>query len=355
MLDSTQSKSESKSISKKTVTIELKLNKTDCDCDSDDDKDFVRRRYSMTFSIPQMDTKPFHVAVIGNAGIDTNIYFPGAAIDFSREANFTENIDYIGQAGGYSARGFARLGYRTAFIGYLGDDFQGRFIREQFNADGINGEAIFTDPQGTSRSINFMYPDGRRKNFYDGKGHMHFQPDPEIWRPVLAGSTLALFHIPNWARQLLPAARDLGVTIACDLQDIVNLDDPYRQDFIAGADILFFSTVNHDGPEPIIRHILKRYPDKIILSGMGDRGCALGTKEGIEYFPVWDMEAPVIDTNGAGDALAVGFLSSYLFEGYHLREAVQRGQIAARYTCTLKASTSNLISRKKLDELFTKR
>lgn len=311
--------------------------------------------YMMTFSIPLPDTKLFHVAVIGNAGIDTNIYFPGAGIDFTREASFTENIDYIGQAGGYSSRGFARLGYRTAFIGYLGNDFQGRFIREQFTADGINGEAIFIDPEGTSRSINFMYPDDRRKNFYDGKGHMHLQPDPDIWRPVLAQSNLALFHIPNWARLLLRAAKESGVTIACDLQDIVQIDDPYRQDFIAAADILFFSTVNHDGPEPIIAHILKHYPQKIILSGMGDRGCALGTKEGIEYFPALVMEDPVIDTNGAGDSLAVGFLSSYLFEGFSLREAVQRGQIAARYTFTLKATTSNLISREKLDELFAKR
>ncbi len=49
---------------------------------------------------------------------------------------------------------------------------------------------------------------------------------------------------------------------------------------------------------------------------MGARGCALGTREAIEFFPPVEMEAPVIDTNGAGDALAVGFLSSYVLDGY---------------------------------------
>jgi sugar/nucleoside kinase (ribokinase family) len=45
---------------------------------------------------------------------------------------------------------------------------------------------------------------------------------------------------------------------------------------------------------------------------------------------------PVIDTNGAGDSLAVGFLSSYVLNNDALRDAILRGQIAARYMCTQK-------------------
>jgi sugar/nucleoside kinase (ribokinase family) len=56
------------------------------------------------------------------------------------------------------------------------------------------------------------------------------------------------------------------------------------------------------------------------------------------------MAEPVIDTNGAGDGLAVGFLSSYVLEGHSLEESIRRGQIAARHTCTQKATTSSLIT-----------
>ena len=59
----------------------------------------------------------FEVVVVGNVGIDTNVYLPGRDIDFSVEANFTENLDCLGQAGGYASRGYAQLGRRTAFIG----------------------------------------------------------------------------------------------------------------------------------------------------------------------------------------------------------------------------------------------
>ena len=124
-----------------------------------------------------MTEKNFDAVVVGNVGIDTNVYFHSDEPDFSRESNFTENLDYVGQAGGYASRGYAQLGWRTAFIGHVGDDFSGRFIREEFARDGIDTTALFIDPAGTSRSVNFMYRDGRRKNFYDGKSHMQLQPD----------------------------------------------------------------------------------------------------------------------------------------------------------------------------------
>lgn len=292
------------------------------------------------------------VVVVGNIGIDTNIYLAGADIDWSREANFTENIDYIGQAGGYASRGYARLGWRTAFIGHVGDDFSGRFIREELARDGIDARALFTDPAGTSRSVNILYRDGRRKNFYDGKSHMILKPDPGVCREAMMGARLAHFNIPNWARWLLPAARELGLVIACDLQDVAGLDDPYRRDFIQGADILFFSAANQKGPRALIESLLNYHPGIIVLSGMGPQGCALGTREGIRYFPALQMDAPVIDTNGAGDALAVGFLSSYVLEGYSLEDSVRRGQIAARYTCSVRASTNDLISHEILEKIY---
>jgi acarbose 7IV-phosphotransferase len=287
------------------------------------------------------------VAVVGNVGIDTNVYFRTPGIDFEVEANFTENLDCIGQAGGFVARGYARLGRRTAFIGHVGDDPGGRFIRETFAREGIDTGALGEDPAGTARSVNFMYPDGRRKNFYDGKGHMTLEPDLAACRAVLARARLAHFNIPNWARRLLPLVRAAGATLACDLQDVVDPLDPYRRDFVEAADLLFFSAANHTDPSPLLRAFAR--PGRIVLCGMGARGCALGTGEGIRFMPPVPFPEPVVDTNGAGDGLAVGFLTSYVLEGRSLEASVLRGQIAARHTCTLKADSSRLIDAQTLE------
>jgi len=258
----------------------------------------------------------------------------------------------VGQAGGYASRGYAQLGWRTAFIGHVGDDFGGRFIREEFAHDGIDTTALFIDPAGTSRSVNFMYRDGRRKNFYDGKSHMQLQPDRATCRSVLAATRLAHFNLANWARHLLPIARELGVTIACDLQDVVQLRDGYRDDFIEYADIVFFSAVNQAGPTSLIEDLLQWKPELIVVSGMGDRGCALGTEHGIKFYPPVDLAEPVVDTNGAGDALAVGFLAGYVLDGCSLDDAILRGQIAARHTCAQRASSSHLITADALDRRY---
>ena len=39
---------------------------------------------------------PAEVVVVGNAGVDTCVYPYGDEIDWSVEANFTENLDTVG-------------------------------------------------------------------------------------------------------------------------------------------------------------------------------------------------------------------------------------------------------------------
>ena len=163
---------------------------------------------------------------------------------------------------------------------------------------------------------------------------------------------MAHFSIPNWARHLLPIALELGLIIACDIQDVIAIDDANSQDFVEQTDILFFSAVNQADPAPLIEAFLALNPAQIVISGMGARGCALGTRKGVEYFPPVEIKAPVVDTNGAGDGLAVGFLTSYVLEGYSLQDSIQRGQIAARHTCTQRASSSSLITAAQLDHYF---
>ena len=303
----------------------------------------------MTKNDPLLDA-----IVVGNVGIDTSIFYVDDLSHSSLETNFTSNLDNVGQSGGYAARGFAQLGFRTGFIGSIGDDYLGDHIREQFTRDGIDLSGVFIDPVGTNRSVNLMRHDGTRTSFYDGKGNQDLQPDLARSKSVLARGKIAHFSIPNWARQILPIARDLGLTVTCDLQDIVDLDDPYRQDFIQGADILFFSSVNQVSPEEIMTGILEQDQEKIIISGMGAEGCALATHAGIQYFPPVQMDREILDANGAGDSLAVGFLSGYCLEGKSLEEAVLWGQIAARYACSVKADSSKLITKEELVEYLQK-
>jgi sugar/nucleoside kinase (ribokinase family) len=296
-----------------------------------------------------MESTAREVVVVGNAGIDTNVYLHGADVDWTVEANFTENVDYVGQAGGYVSRCYARLGHPTAFVGSVGDDWQGRFVREELARDGIDVSGLFLDPVGTARSVNLMYRDGRRKNFYDGKGHMGLMPDLARCREAMRGARLAHFNIPNWARHLLPIAREEGLVVAVDLQDVVSTDDPYRRDFVEQADIIIFSAANYPDPSDLMRRFLAVRPGRVVVCGMGSRGAALGIDGATRFFGPVNLPEPVIDTNGAGDALACGFLSSYVLRGLTPELAILRGQIAARHMCARRATSAEGITREELD------
>jgi len=178
---------------------------------------------------------------------------------------------------------------------------------------------------------------------------MKIDPPLDVATRIISGARLAHFNIPNWARDLLPLAKQLGVIIACDVQDVVDVEDPYRTDFVKMADILFFSAANHPDPAPLMYAYLQKNPSLVIVSGMGEKGCALGTSGGVQYFPPVSIDLPVVDTNGAGDALAVGFLTSHVLDGRSLEESIHRGQISARYKCAQRATSNCMITRDLLD------
>lgn len=306
----------------------------------------------MTLSENEKNVHNFDVVVIGSAGVDTNVYLYNDEIDFSVEANFSQNIDYVGQAGGYYAKAFSALGLKTGYIGFVGNDALGDMVKRDFQSHGIDVSQIRIDPEGTKRSVNIMYKDGQRKNFYDGKGHMSLSFSFDSIRDYIGSAHIVHFNLMNWSRFLLKPVKNLGKIISCDLQDIVEIRDAYREDFIKYADYLMLSCVNFPDPHLLLKYIFEINPNVKVLIGRGKDGCIFATKATYKAFPAVEIENwPIIDTNGAGDSLGAGFLVSNLFEGNSLDNSILRAQIFARYTCGLKAS-SELMVKKKINELF---
>jgi len=298
-----------------------------------------------------MAAKDLDVVVVGAIGIDTNVYLPDGRLG-DTDAVFVSVVDVVGQAGGFTARGFAALGRRTAFAGHVGADPWGEMVREALAADGIDSSALVVDdPAGTARSVNLVSPDGGRQALYDGRGAGSFVPDLDAAAAVMGRARLALVHLPNWTRPLLPVAGAHGTTVAVDLQDVRDIDDPYRADFIAGADLLFASAADHGDPMALAEALLARSPARAIVVGAGDAGAALAVRDAgpARLVPPPALDVPVIDTNGAGDALAVGFCDAYVLDGVNAEIALRRGQLAARWACAQRGRSDTLITRVDLD------
>lgn len=108
-----------------------------------------------------MNDQGFDIVVVGNVGIDTAVYLPGADIDFDVESNFCENLD-PGRAGKrLCCSGVCRGARKPAFIGYVDDDHNGRFMCETPARDGINTSIRFVAPWGVvAASISYTDTSG---------------------------------------------------------------------------------------------------------------------------------------------------------------------------------------------------
>jgi hypothetical protein len=99
------------------------------------------------------------------------------------------------------------------------------------------------------------------------------------------------------SRPLLAAARRLGIRVVVDLQDVQGWDNPYDQDFLAGADVLLMS---HERlavpPEDFLAGLLARTRAELIVLGMGAEGSL-----------AWQRGAPApVRTPGRGAAARDG-------------------------------------------------
>ncbi len=298
--------------------------------------------------------KIFDAVVIGSIGVDTNIYVEADTVDFSKETDFTKNIDFVGQTGAYVSQSYTNLGKKIAYIGFVGNDLLGDSVRKTLAIEGINTEALLEDSTGTKRSINFIFKNGEKKSFYDPKNSMNTSADLELSEKIIQKANLAHFSIANWARDLLPITKKYKLKIGCDLQDITSVDDEYIQDFIKQSDVLFFSTTNIDKPTEALKKMGEINPEAIIIATMGKDGCTSIKGGEIKEHKPPKLDMPINDTNGAGDAFATTFLSYYILGTMKLDQAILKGQIAALYTCTSRATSSEPIDSKQLTRYYKK-
>jgi sugar/nucleoside kinase (ribokinase family) len=271
--------------------------------------------------------------VVGNPGLDSLLLLGDDDPDLRADGHFVSIVDTVGHAAAFSARGLARLGHEVRILGAVGEDAIGRMVTSVLHEDGIDTGALFVDPAGTPRSVNFVFPDGRRTFFFDGGSHMTLRPPLPAVEAALLGADLVVCALANWGRHVARRARGMGIPVAVDLQDVRDPADPYRADFVAAADYLFASAAHVDDPVRAARGWFAQGPARMVVFGLGPRGAMLVPRDPVAPVlmqPPPPSDLPVVDTTGCGDSLACGFLDGLVLSGLPAAQALHRGQVLAR-------------------------
>jgi len=270
-----------------------------------------------------------------------------ALIDEARaQAIYAAMGPAIETSGGSAANtivGLASLGSRSAFIGKVKDDELGRTFAHDIRAAG----ASYTTPPAadgpsTARCYVLVTPDGERTmNTYLGAAQDLHPAD--IDAELVAASAVLylegyLWDPKNAKDAFIKAAKiahDAERTVALSLSDAFCVDR-WRAEFLqlmrsGTVDLIFanetelhslYQTSDFDTAVAALRADVSA-----AVVTRSEKGCIVLGPEGTEAVPAFPIER-VVDTTGAGDLFAAGFLSG-LARGADDRTCGRLGALAA--------------------------
>ncbi len=216
--------------------------------------------------------------------------------------------------------GLARLGARTGFIGCVGGDAEGDFIMSDLEKEGVDTRAIARKRAPTGSIFAFVDSAGERAMY----AHPGANNEVRVDESNLAYAQSARYlHLSSFVgefsfraqRKLLHSLQGVEISFA---PGMLYADRGLRavQQMIARTKVLF---VNAPEARLLTGMPYKRAADRLLELGadivavtLGKRGCFIG--RGGKSWKVKAFPSKVVDTTGAGDAFAAGFLYGLLTE-----------------------------------------
>jgi sugar/nucleoside kinase (ribokinase family) len=307
-----------------------------------------------------MNEPRYDVIAIGNAIVDViapcsdelieELQLNRGGLTLVDTARARELYDAMGPAretsGGSAANtlaGLAALGAQCAFIGQVAEDQFGQVFAHDIHSVGIDFDVPAREGEPpTAQCLIFVTPDGQR-TMNTFLGASQFLPAAALDEEAIGGARILYLEGYLWdpeepraaMRRAIETARAAGREVAFTLSEVFVIER-HGGDFRALIedgliDILFANHLElaaltglsdfHDGiaalRDKVPTLVVTRSADGAVASSNGDYA-------EVAAEPI----ARVVDTTGAGDQFAAGFLAGYV-QGRPLRDSLRMGAICA--------------------------
>jgi len=278
----------------------------------------------------------FDVVVLGSANLDQvaqliRLPLPGETL---RAKSYAE---YAGGKGLNQAVACARMGARTAFVGCLGNDDEGAYLRTVLEKEGVDTTYVRTVDAPTGRA--FINVDAHGENVIvviSGANALVGSEGPSFEIPN-GKIVLAQLEVPqsvittafSLARRhgsqtvLNPAPAD---DLSVELLNVTDLIVPNETEALAIGGT---------------KALLKAGVPAIVVT-QGEYGADIVTDSETQHIDTFEVTA--IDTVGAGDAF-IGAMCTELARGQSLFEACQTAVVAGALATTVRGAVPSLPTR----------
>ena len=238
--------------------------------------------------------------------------------------------------------GLAALGAKCAFIGQVADDQFGRVFAHDIRAGGIDFDTPTREAEPpTAQCLIFVTPDAQR-TMNTFLGASQYLPAAALDEQAIAAAKVLYLEGYLWdpeepraaMRRAIDAARRAGREVAFTLSEVFVIDrhgDDFRALIADGLiDVLFANhtelaaLTGESDLEAGIAALRDKVPTLVVTCGAEG---ATALRKG-ERATVPSVATTVVDTTGAGDLFAAGFLHGHVARE-PLERCLQRGAICA--------------------------
>lgn len=278
----------------------------------------------------------FDVVVVGSANLDLvaqldRLPLPGETV---RATSYSE---YAGGKGLNQAVACARMGAHTAFVGCLGNDDAGEYLRTVLVTEGIDTTYVRTVDAPTGRAL--INVDARGENtivVISGANAM-------------VGSAGASFDIPSGkivlAQLEVPQAVITAAFIRARLQGSKTVLNPapaaqLSPELLDATDLIVPNETEALAVGGVEALLNSGVPTVVVTQG--EYGADIVTETGTQHIDVFTVTA--IDTVGAGDAF-IGAMCAELARGESLLDACNTAAVAGALATTVRGAVPSLPTR----------
>ncbi|MFF6983822.1 sugar kinase [Streptomyces sp. NPDC008343] len=262
------------------------------------------------------------------------------------------------------AIGLARLGHDVAWLGVVGEDQPGEFIRRTLRAEGVDTRLARSSDESFTGFVAFDQPaHDITQVSYHRRGSAGSLLTAEECVAALTAASPSLLHLTGITPALSPASREAtlaaghaahaaGIRVSLDVNHRNRLWS--RQDAAAALRELLPSVhtvfASHDeldilacGPHPVAELLASGVTEVVVTAGADGAHCH--TSEASLHQPA--LPVTVVDSVGAGDAFVSGYLSA-LLDGLPPSDRLRRGITSGAFCVGTHGDWEALPTRKSL-------
>ena len=252
-------------------------------------------------------------------------------------------IEMSGGSAANTLAGLAALGQRCGFIGQVAADQLGQVFAHDMTALGVDFTTRTREGEPpTARCLILVTPDGQR-TMNTFLGASQYLPASALDEAMIADADILYLEGYLWdpaepraaMRRAIEVSRGAGRKIAFTLSDAFVIDrhgDDFRALIAAGQiDILFANEVEVSALtgeadfEAAVAKLAPQVPLLVVTRGAhGAIAVTGGTRTEVAAEPIDN----VVDTTGAGDLFAAGFLSGFV-QGRSIADCLTMGAVCA--------------------------